>query len=76
MIVGLLWRRSSAALFFQYPSWKPDRSKFPDTILTAFPKRWGRNKPDSSGIHKSLRERLDRVGGEVTSVWHLGGSNT
>ncbi|KAG8159647.1 hypothetical protein KVR01_010284 [Diaporthe batatas] len=41
------------------------------TIITAFPRRWGRNKPDSSGIHKSLRNRLDKMDGEVTSVWHL-----
>lgn len=47
-----------------------------DTIITAFPRRWGRNKPDSSGIHKSLRDRLNRMDGEVTSVWHLGESAT
>lgn len=41
-----------------------------DTIITAFPKRWGNNKPDSSGIHKSLRERL--CYSEITSIWHLG----
>ncbi|KAH8787787.1 hypothetical protein F5883DRAFT_400901, partial [Diaporthe sp. PMI_573] len=42
------------------------------TIITAFPRRWGRNKPDSSGIHKCLRDRLNKMDGEVTSVWHLG----
>ncbi|KAF3759987.1 hypothetical protein M406DRAFT_358672 [Cryphonectria parasitica EP155] len=41
------------------------------TIITAFPRRWGRNKPDSSGIHKSLRERLATVDTEILSVWHL-----
>lgn len=29
-----------------------------NTIITSFPRRWGRNKPDTSGIHKSLRDRL------------------
>ncbi|ROW01897.1 hypothetical protein VMCG_05556 [Cytospora schulzeri] len=41
------------------------------TIITAFPKRWGHNKPDSSGIHKSLRERLDHTDKEIMSVWQL-----
>lgn len=41
-----------------------------DTIITAFPRRWGNNKPDSSGIHKGLRERLGDL--EMMSVWHLG----
>ncbi|ROW09329.1 hypothetical protein VPNG_05850 [Cytospora leucostoma] len=41
------------------------------TIITCFPKRWGRNKPDSSGIHKSFRERLIHLDNEVMSVWHL-----
>ncbi|KAK7740946.1 hypothetical protein SLS53_005009 [Cytospora paraplurivora] len=41
------------------------------TIITCFPKRWGRNKPDSSGIHKSFRERLIHLDKEVMSVWHL-----
>lgn len=43
-----------------------------DTIITAFPKRWGLNKPDSSGIHKSLRERLGHMDKEIMSIWHLG----
>jgi len=29
-----------------------------DTIITSFPKRWGRNKPDPSAVHKSIRLRL------------------
>ncbi|KAL2277074.1 hypothetical protein FJTKL_00213 [Diaporthe vaccinii] len=41
------------------------------TVITSFPKRWGRNKPDSSGIHKSLRVRLDQPGFKVMSAWHL-----
>lgn len=48
---------------------------FPDTVITAFPKRWGRNSPDSSGIHKSLRKRLARPGCKIMSAWHLGKSD-
>ena len=43
----------------------------PETIITSFPRRWGRNKPDSSGVHKSLRETLKR-NKEIQSVYHLG----
>lgn len=44
----------------------------PDTILTSFPRRWGRNKPDPSGVHKSLRERLRHVEpGRINSVFDL-----
>lgn len=31
------------------------------TIITAFPKRYGVNKPDSSGVHKSIRSRLKNL---------------
>ncbi|CAN8097527.1 unnamed protein product [Discula destructiva] len=41
------------------------------TIITSFPRRWGINKPDSSGIHKSLRERLARTDLNIISVYHL-----
>ncbi|KAG6356053.1 hypothetical protein INS49_015438 [Diaporthe citri] len=41
------------------------------TVITSFPKRWGRNKPDSSGIHKSLRERLGQADCKIMSAWHL-----
>jgi len=40
------------------------------TILTSFPRRWGRNKPDSSGVHKSLRDRIEQEE-EITSVFDL-----
>ena len=43
-----------------------------DTIITSFPRRWGRNKPDPSGVHKSLRERLDAKREEIKSIHHLG----
>jgi hypothetical protein len=44
------------------------------TIITSFPRRWGRNKPDSSGVHKSLRDRLQLSQGKINSVYHLGES--
>lgn len=44
----------------------------PDTIITSFPRRWGRNKPDNSGIHKTIRARLDQLRiGQVQSVYDL-----
>lgn len=43
-----------------------------NTIITSFPRRWGRNKPDPSGVHKSLRERLERTPAEeIQSVYDL-----
>ncbi|UKZ47530.1 hypothetical protein TrVGV298_001750 [Trichoderma virens] len=41
-----------------------------DTIITSFPRRWGRNKPDSSGVHKSLRQIL-RKRKRIRSIYHL-----
>ncbi|KAI1743826.1 hypothetical protein F4680DRAFT_407618 [Xylaria scruposa] len=40
-----------------------------NTIITSFPRRWGRNKPDPSGVHKSLRVRLEHE--EISSIHHL-----
>jgi hypothetical protein len=46
--------------------------KFSDTIITSFPRRWGRNKPDPSAVHKSLRIRLKAARkDEVRSVYDL-----
>ncbi|KAH8803024.1 hypothetical protein F5884DRAFT_888135 [Xylogone sp. PMI_703] len=43
-----------------------------NTIITSFPRRWGRNKPDPSGVHKSLRERLANTDeGQIQSVYDL-----
>lgn len=43
-----------------------------NTIITSFPRRWGRNKPDPSGVHKSLRERLEATSAEeIQSVYDL-----
>ncbi|KAK4223068.1 magnesium transport protein cora [Podospora fimiseda] len=29
-----------------------------NTVLTSFPRRWGRNRPDTSAIHQTLKHRL------------------
>jgi hypothetical protein len=43
-----------------------------NTIITCFPKRWGRNKPDPSAVHKSLRLRLKVARkDEIRSVYDL-----
>ncbi|KAK9426595.1 hypothetical protein SUNI508_00122 [Seiridium unicorne] len=42
-----------------------------NTIITSFPRRWGRNKPDPSGVHKSLRERLAPNTEVIKSIHHL-----
>ncbi|KAI1862732.1 uncharacterized protein JN550_010069 [Neoarthrinium moseri] len=42
-----------------------------NTIITSFPRRWGRNKPDASGVHKSLRVRLRKGTEEIRSIHHL-----
>ncbi|KAH0531752.1 hypothetical protein TsFJ059_000543 [Trichoderma semiorbis] len=41
-----------------------------DIIITSFPRRWGRNKPDSSGVHKSLRQILGKRK-RIRSIYHL-----
>ena len=44
----------------------------PDTIITSFPKRYGRNKPDPSTVHKSIRMRLQVCRkGEIRSAYDL-----
>ncbi|RYP15968.1 hypothetical protein DL765_005408 [Monosporascus sp. GIB2] len=42
-----------------------------NTIITSFPRRWGRNKPDPSGVQKTLRERLETGKEEIKSIYHL-----
>jgi hypothetical protein len=43
-----------------------------DTIITSFPKRYGRNKPDPSAVHKSIRIRLKNARkNEIRSVYDL-----
>lgn len=42
------------------------------TIITSFPRRMGRNKPDSSGVHKCIRSRLENLqDGQIGSVYDL-----
>jgi len=41
-----------------------------DTILTSFPRRWGRSKNDPSGLHKILRDNLNNEP-HFTSVYDL-----
>jgi hypothetical protein len=42
------------------------------TIITSFPRRWGRNKSDPSGVHKCLRERLEYLGADdIKNVWDI-----
>ncbi|GAB1312463.1 hypothetical protein MFIFM68171_02673 [Madurella fahalii] len=40
-----------------------------NTIITAFPKRWGKNKADYSGVHRSIRMRLK--GAQRDGVWSI-----
>ncbi|KAL2130693.1 hypothetical protein VTI74DRAFT_6080 [Chaetomium olivicolor] len=42
------------------------------TVITSFPRRWGRNRPDPSAIHKSLRLRLQCLQpGEISFAYDL-----
>ncbi|KAK8137001.1 hypothetical protein PG984_004941 [Apiospora sp. TS-2023a] len=47
------------------------------TILTFFPRRYGANKNDATGVHKSIRTKLDKVSKsrhleqQMGSVWDL-----
>ncbi len=41
------------------------------TIITCFPKRYGANKNDASGIHKSIRSGVEEIG-SVYTVFELG----
>ena len=47
-------------------------SRHLDTIISSFPRRWGKNRPDPSAVHKSLRRRLQDIRhGEVASAYDL-----
>ncbi|KAK3312089.1 hypothetical protein B0H66DRAFT_394121 [Apodospora peruviana] len=43
------------------------------TVITSFPRRWGKNRPDPSAIHKSLRMRFKFAHhqGEISSAYDL-----
>jgi len=49
----------------------PAGSNSPDTIITSFPRRWGRNKPDHSGVHWGIRARLKQQTDPIQSVYDL-----
>lgn len=43
-----------------------------DTIISSFPKRWGKNRADSSAVHKSIRTRLKAARkDEIRTVFDL-----
>ncbi|KAK4225199.1 hypothetical protein QBC38DRAFT_269104 [Podospora fimiseda] len=43
-----------------------------NTILTAFPRRWGRNKPDPSAVHRAIRDHVQNIDGNgITSIYDL-----
>jgi hypothetical protein len=49
-----------------------DLTNISDTIITSFPKRYGRNKPDPSAVHKSIRLRLKVARkNEIRSIYDL-----
>ncbi|KAH7328776.1 hypothetical protein B0I35DRAFT_418300 [Stachybotrys elegans] len=33
-----------------------------NTVISSFPRRWGRNKPDPSAVHRGIRDRLGALG--------------
>ncbi|KAI1169866.1 hypothetical protein F4777DRAFT_571584 [Nemania sp. FL0916] len=42
------------------------------TLITCFPKRYGANKQDYSGVHKSVRTNLENLGpGQIRTVFEL-----
>jgi hypothetical protein len=49
-----------------------DLTNISDTIITSFQKRYGRNKPDPSAVHKSIRLRLKVARkNEIRSIYDL-----
>ncbi|EAA30255.2 hypothetical protein GE21DRAFT_9902 [Neurospora crassa] len=43
-----------------------------NTIITAFPRRWGRNKPDPSAVHRAVRDYMASVDkGQINSIYDL-----
>ncbi|KAK1757113.1 hypothetical protein QBC47DRAFT_378429 [Echria macrotheca] len=43
-----------------------------NTIISAFPRRWGRNKPDPSAVHRAIRDHLATVDkSQITSIYDL-----
>ena len=43
-----------------------------DTVISSFPRRWGRNKPDPSAVHRGIRDRLGDLGNDqINSVYDM-----
>jgi hypothetical protein len=43
-----------------------------NTVISSFPRRWGRNKPDPSAVHRGIRDRLGSLGSDqIHSVYDL-----
>lgn len=43
-----------------------------NTVISAFPRRWGRNKPDPSAVHRGIRDRLHALDhDQIGSVYDL-----
>ncbi|RDA89807.1 hypothetical protein CP533_0874 [Ophiocordyceps camponoti-saundersi (nom. inval.)] len=43
-----------------------------NTILTSFPRRWGRNKPDPSAVHRAIRHHIGTLDeNEPTTIYDL-----
>ncbi|RDA83237.1 hypothetical protein CP532_5799 [Ophiocordyceps camponoti-leonardi (nom. inval.)] len=43
-----------------------------NTILTSFPRRWGRNKPDPSAVHRAIRHHIGTLdGSKETTIYDL-----
>ncbi|PHH91890.1 hypothetical protein CDD83_9911 [Cordyceps sp. RAO-2017] len=40
-----------------------------NTILTCFPRRWGRNKPDPSAVHKGIRQTIGELVKREHETW-------
>lgn len=41
-----------------------------NTIISAFPRRWGRNKPDPSAVHRAIRDHLGSIDpSQINSIY-------
>ncbi|KAF4123894.1 CorA-like Mg2+ transporter protein [Geosmithia morbida] len=43
-----------------------------NTVISSFPRRWGRNKPDPSAVHRGIRDRIGSLDDdEIQSVYDI-----
>lgn len=43
-----------------------------ETIITSFPRRWGKIRPDSSDVHEAIRRRLKEAGSsDIKSAYDI-----